>query len=303
MLVPHDNERVRSIQISSRSVRVVLSTAVTLAFALAVFAVGFFVKQGQQLRAERLERENELLAAEVDEMKSQMSTLSASIEDLSEKGEKYRVVAGLPAIDPAVERVGIGGPGTQTLESAALFRMSPERGKRVFETSSDLSALMRRASLLRASMDEALGAMEANRERLAATPSIAPSSGHLSSLFSRGRYHPVLRITRPHKGIDIAAPVGEEILAPAKGRVRFSGHKSGGYGNVVEIDHGYGYVTRFAHASRLLVKKGEEVKRGQVIAEVGATGLVSGPHLHYEVEVNGRPADPLNFIIEDEIPD
>jgi murein DD-endopeptidase MepM/ murein hydrolase activator NlpD len=303
MLVPHDNERVRSIQISSRSVRVALSTALALAFVLAVFSVGFFVKQSHHARAARLERENELLAAEVDEMRSEMATLSESIEDLSEKGEKYRVVAGLPAIDPQVERVGIGGPGTATLESASLFRVSPQRGRKVFETSSDLGALLRRAALLRSSMDEALDAMETNRDRLAATPSISPSSGHLSSLFSRGRYHPVLRITRPHKGIDIAAPVGEPILAPAKGTVRHAGFKSGGYGNVVEIDHGFGYVTRFAHASKVLVREGQEVKRGDVIAEVGATGLVSGPHLHYEVEVNGRPVNPLNFIIEDAIPD
>ena len=303
MLVPHDNERVRSIQISSRSVRVAVSSALALAFVLAVFSIGFFVKQSHHVRAARLERENELLAAEVDEMRSQMATLSESIEDLSEKGEKYRVVAGLPEIDPQVERVGIGGPGTATLQSASLYRMSPERGKKVFETSSDLGALLRRAGLLEASMDEALDAMETNRERLASTPSIAPSSGHLSSLFSRGRYHPVLRITHPHKGIDIAAPVGEAILAPAKGTVRHAGFKSGGYGNVVEIDHGFGYVTRFAHASKVLVRSGQEVGRGETIAEVGATGLVSGPHLHYEVEVNGKQVDPLNFIIEDEIPD
>jgi murein DD-endopeptidase MepM/ murein hydrolase activator NlpD len=71
----------------------------------------------------------------------------------------------------------------------------------------------------------------------------------------------------------------------------------------VEIDHGYGYVTRFAHCSRLLVRKGQTVERGDVIAEVGATGLVSGPHLHYEVEVDGKQVDPLNFIIADAIPD
>ncbi len=303
MLVPHDNERVRSIQVSSRSVRVALSCGLFLSLCLAVFGIGFFVKQGQHVRAARLERENELLAAEVDQMRSRMETLSASIEDLSKKGEKYRVVAGLPEIDPQVERVGIGGPGTATLKSGALFGVNRERGKKVFEASSDLSALLRRASLLRSSMSESMEAMRANRERLASTPSIAPSTGHLSSLFSRGRYHPVLRITRPHKGIDIAAPVGEAIVAPSRGRVTFAGFKSGGYGNVVEIDHGFGYVTRFAHASRILVRRGQEVGRGQEIAEVGATGLVSGPHLHYEVEVSGRQVDPLNFIIEDEIPD
>ncbi|MBV9773466.1 MAG: peptidoglycan DD-metalloendopeptidase family protein [Gemmatimonadetes bacterium] len=303
LLVPHDNERVRSIQISGKSVRIAVTSALFFAFTLALFSIGFFVKQSHQMRASRLEHENELLAAEVDQMRSQMETLNRSIDDLSAKGEKYRVVAGLPKIDPQVERVGIGGPGTATLKSDALYHMDPKRGQKVFDTSSDLGVLLRRAALLRSSMEEALTVMQRNRERLAATPSIAPSNGPLSSLFSSGRYHPVLRITRPHKGIDIAAPIGEPILAPAKGTVRVAGYTSGGYGNMVEIDHGYGYVTRFAHISRLLVHEGDVVKRGQVIALVGATGLVSGPHLHYEVEVNGKQVDPLNFIIEDAIPD
>jgi murein DD-endopeptidase MepM/ murein hydrolase activator NlpD len=96
--------------------------------------------------------------------------------------------------------------------------------------------------------------------------------------------------------------VGEPILAAARGRVIYAGNKSNGYGNMVEIDHGYGYVTRYAHASRLHVRRGQTVDRGTRIADVGATGLVSGPHLHYEVEQNGRQVDPLNFVIGDALP-
>jgi murein DD-endopeptidase MepM/ murein hydrolase activator NlpD len=304
MLVPHDNERVRSVQVSSSGVRALIALVLLLAGVSGLFSVGFLVKGSQHLRAERLERENVLLAAEVEEMRGDMEGLSASLEDLSEKDEKYRTMAGLPSIDADVRKVGIGGPGTATLATAtAAFRSSPEIGAQVFSASYDLETLIRRAGLLRTSMDEAIGTLRDNTERLESTPSISPSDGHLSSLFSRNRRHPVLRITRPHKGIDIAAPVGEPILAPAKGTVVFSGTRAGGYGRTIEIDHGYGYVTRFAHCSRLLVREGDTVERGQVIAEVGATGLTSGPHLHYEVEVNGLAADPLNFIIADAIPD
>jgi murein DD-endopeptidase MepM/ murein hydrolase activator NlpD len=267
------------------------------------FSIGFFVKQGHEARAERLARENVLLAAEVEGILGEMQTLSAQIEDLTAKDEKYRTIAGLDPISDDIRRVGIGGPGTSSLESLPVYQLNEAVGEKVFAANYDLETLVRRASLLRTSMDEAIRTLEENTERLEATPSISPSSGHLSSLFSRNRRHPVLRITRPHNGIDIAAPVGEPILAPAKGRVVFSGNRTGGYGLTVEIDHGYGYLTRFAHASRLLVRQGEMVERGQVIAEVGATGLVSGPHLHYEVEVNGRAVDPLNFIIADAVPD
>ena len=303
MLVPHDNERVRSVQVSGAGVRVLVSGLLALAVLTGTFSVGFFVKQSHHLRAERLERENELLAAEVEEMRGEMQTLSASIEDLSRKDEKYRTIAGLPEIDEGVRMAGIGGPGTKALEAAEMYRLNPDVGERVFAANYDLETLVRRASLLRSSMDEALVTLQENTARLESTPSIAPSNGHLSSLFSRNRRHPVLRISRPHKGIDIAAPTGDPILAPAKGKVVFAGVRAGGYGKTVEIDHGYGYVTRFAHTSRILVRAGERVERGQVIAEVGATGLTSGPHLHYEVELEGKPVDPLNFIISDALPD
>lgn len=303
MLIPHGNEKVRSVHLSHSSVRAIVSVILLVVLLIGIFTTGFFLKQGQHLRAERLERENELLAAEVTGMREEMAALSSSIATLAEKDAQYRTIAGLPEIDEDVQRVGIGGPGTKTVESFEIYQENPELGGQIFAATYDLETLLRRTTLLNTSMDEALNTLRANTERLEATPSISPSSGHLSSLFSKNRRHPVLRITRPHQGIDIAAPVGEPILAPAKGRVIYSGSKPGGYGMTVEIDHGFGYVTRFAHASRLLVREGESVERGQTIAEVGATGLVTGPHLHYEVEVNGRAVDPLNFIITDAIPD
>jgi murein DD-endopeptidase MepM/ murein hydrolase activator NlpD len=301
MLVPHDNERVRSFQVSGKSIRAALSALMMVVLLLGTFTVAFFLKQSRHVQNASLRAENSALASEVDEMRKQMEQLDRSIAALTEKDEQLRVVAGLPEIDPDVRRAGIGGPGTAGT-SAALARLNPRAARKVETTEQDLGALMRRAALLRESMDEALTQIERNRERLASTPTILPASGHLSSLFSGSRYHPVLRISRPHKGIDIAARVGEPILAAARGRVVFAGNKSNGYGNMVEIDHGYGYVTRYAHASRLHVRSGQTVDRGTRIADVGATGLTSGPHLHYEVEQNGRQVDPLNFVIGDALP-
>jgi len=303
MLVPHDNERVRSFQVKWQHVRNVVSTAVLVVFLLGTFTVAFFIKQGQHVQSATLRRENELLASEVDEMRQEMEQLNRSIETLSKRDEQYREMSGLAAVSGDVRRAGIGGPDVRSVSEQALMRLNPEVGGRLSAASVNLDALTRRAAVLRTSMEQALLALQRNRERLASTPTIAPANGPLSSLFSTGRYHPVLRITRPHKGIDIAAATGEPILAPAKGRVRFAGNKGNGYGNMVEVDHGYGYITRFAHASRLLVHTGDTVKRGDIIALVGATGLTSGPHLHYEVEVEGRQVDPLNFIVADAIPD
>jgi murein DD-endopeptidase MepM/ murein hydrolase activator NlpD len=298
MLVPHDNERVRSFQVSAKDVRTIVSAVLLVAFLLGTFTVAFFVKQSQHVRAASLLRENELLAAEVDQMRGDMQRLNASIQALARKDEQYRVMSGLPAASEAAAASAERGVAEQ-----ALAHLNPEVAGKVSRASTDLESLTRRARLLRSSMDQALGALQRNRDRLASTPTIAPANGHLSSLFSGSRYHPVLRISRPHKGIDIAARTGEPILAAARGRVIFAGNRGNGYGNMVEIDHGFGYVTRYAHASRLMVRTGQEVKRGDLIAAVGATGLTSGPHLHYEVEVEGRQVDPLNFIVADAIPD
>ncbi|HYJ79021.1 MAG TPA: M23 family metallopeptidase, partial [Longimicrobiaceae bacterium] len=232
-----------------------------------------------------------------DQMRREMEQLNGSIEALAKTDEQYRVMSGLPARGAETH-----GPA-RGVAAQALNALNPEVGGRVSQASSNLETLTRRAARLRTSMDEAITALQRNRDRLAATPTIAPANGHLSSLFSGTRFHPVLRISRPHKGIDIAARTGEPILAAARGTVRFVGNKGNGYGNMVEIDHGYGYVTRYAHASRLLVRGGQRVHRGDLIARVGATGLTSGPHLHYEVEVEGRQVDPLNFIVADAIPD
>ncbi len=295
MLIPHDNERVRSVQVSSNSVRAALSVVLIAVLLSASFSVGFFVKQNQHWRAQRLERENLLLAAEVGQMRGQMQYLSKALDVLAEKDESYRLISGLP--------VDKDGNPVRSGVAPVANGLRPGVGQQVAAAAADLRTLMRRAGLLRESMDEAIVTLKANTDRLEATPSIAPADGPLSSLFSRGRKHPVLRISRPHKGIDIAAPTGEPIMAPAKGVITFAGTRSGGYGRMVEIDHGYGYVTRFAHASRILVQTGQRVDRGDRIALVGESGLTSGPHLHYEVEVNGSQVDPLNFIMADVIPD
>lgn len=127
----------------------------------------------------------------------------------------------------------------------------------------------------------------------AAMPSLKPVTGRITSGFGwRGRSR---RVSRFHKGLDIAAPRGTPILASADGKVAFSGRR-GGYGNTVILDHGGGVQTLYAHNSHIDVREGDAIKQGQEISQVGTTGRSTGPHLHYEVRLNGRPVNPEPYI-------
>lgn len=131
---------------------------------------------------------------------------------------------------------------------------------------------------------------------LEATPNSIPADGWITSSFGFRR-SPYSGIYRMHYGIDIAAPYGSAIKAPADGKVILAGYK-GGYGRKVILDHGYGVVTVYAHNARVFVKDGDRVKRGDIIATVGSTGSATGPHLHYEVHVDGIPTDPLKYVMK-----
>lgn len=139
-------------------------------------------------------------------------------------------------------------------------------------------------------------AIAERRDMLNALPRLTPCDGELTSPFGV-RVHPISGEEKMHTGMDIAAPSGHPISSAGDGVVRFSGTQNG-YGNVIEIDHGYGYRTLYGHASRLLVKKGDTVRRGQLIALVGSTGASTGPHLHYEVIVDDTKVNPIPFLME-----
>lgn len=141
-----------------------------------------------------------------------------------------------------------------------------------------------------------LHALRDNRAILGGMPSIWPVTGFVTSNFGN-RNSPFGRRIKFHKGLDISNRIGTPIIAPAEGTVILSG-PDGAYGNSVEIDHGGGIVTKYAHMQRAVVQQGDWVKRGQVLGYIGMTGRTTGPHLHYEVRLNGAPVNPMRYILE-----
>jgi len=216
-------------------------------------------------------------------LQARVDSLADTLDAIGKRDGEIRLLAGLPIDDAYVAaRDGMTRRGSF--------------GLGISTDVPDVDGMIARAKTLSASFAEVSDSLRHNADRFASIPSIMPTAGWLSSAFSRSRFHPILHIARPHEGIDVSAPMGAPIVAPAGGVV-IRVTKETGYGNVLEIDHGNGIITKYAHCSRIVVRTGQRVKRGQVIANVGNTGLSTGPHLHYEIHVNGKVVDPLTYVL------
>jgi murein DD-endopeptidase MepM/ murein hydrolase activator NlpD len=292
MVVPHGSDSPRSFSISERAVRAavyagsVLGAVVIVGFGTAVATTGRYISS-----AMRPTEANAMSSRprDVAEVAQRVASLRDTLDVIRKREAQIRLLAGLPSTDSAAAIAAGGDVAAGDSATAA-------------PTHADVETLIQRADLLSARFAAVTDSLELNTKRFASVPSIMPTAGWLTSQFSRARVHPLLHTTRPHEGIDVAAPMGAPIVAPASGTVTKVGYENG-YGNVLEIDHGNGIVTRYAHCSRIDVRASQHVTRGQRIAAVGSTGLATGPHLHYELHINGKVVNPMTYVLADAIPD
>jgi hypothetical protein len=264
-----------------------------------VLAVAAIARGVNIARRRGLEHENQVLVDEIRRGRRQLLVLRDSLSNMGAREQQLRLLASLTLLDTGVQQGGIGGPPGEWPERDSLLALGPN-GEQAFAARVDADALARRASILMRSVSQAYDSLSSHEARFAATPSIKPTQGRISSPFAAQRFDPVVHYIRAHQGIDVAAPLGSPITATAAGIVTDVRWEDG-YGNLVAIDHGYGIVTRYAHCSKILVARGQHVKRGQKIALVGSTGESTGPHVHYEVWVNGRVVDPKTFVMPDDV--
>lgn len=244
-------------------------------------------------RLTALEAENELLQRKLRRIESTFDTLMERMEELAQFETKLRVLTGLELVHPSLRRPGVGGNPDSLLQG--LKGMRAQSYPLVRNVDERLEQLLTEARSQRESFEEIRGWLARQAHLLDHTPSIWPCRGWVISGFGY-RTDPFTRKLRMHQGLDIAGPVGTPIVATADGQVKFAGPRMG-YGLTVEIDHGYGYSTLYAHCHLLKVTAGDLVRRGDVIALLGSTGRSLSPHLHYEVRVSGVPVNPLQYII------
>jgi murein DD-endopeptidase MepM/ murein hydrolase activator NlpD len=271
-------------------------TVVSLVAAVAVLALAFFVYQYVNLNVRMLElKQLRQEASGRNFLAGKVGQLEDELARLRELDRKLRVVAGLDAGD--AQEAGLPQGGAETLSQAALLdAVQRGTGRLADWVTRDLEALGHEITWRERSFRELKELLEAKRSVLASTPTIWPLRGVLTAGYGY-RKSPFTGQREMHEGIDVAAPQGTPFVTTADGVVSFVG-PLGGFGNVIFINHGHGFTTFYAHASRIRAREGQQVKRGEVIAYVGMTGRTTGPHVHYEVQVNGATVNPLKYIID-----
>jgi murein DD-endopeptidase MepM/ murein hydrolase activator NlpD len=255
----------------------------------AVYLISYLSSGDNNL--ESLKKENAKLKNSVNNLSEQYVKLENELESLSELSKNLRLAANLDPISPEELKLGVGG-------TDFINALYSELGSDVSDAIIVAEKVLRRFQFEKSEFEEIALQFKSNKELFESIPAIVPTEGQYSTESFGMRMHPILKINKMHSGIDIINDIGTNVRASGKGKVIFVGTK-GGYGLTMEIDHGFGYHTIYAHLSSSLVEEGTIVKRGQVIAKSGSSGLSSGPHLHYEVLHNGQNLNPSDFFFDE----
>jgi murein DD-endopeptidase MepM/ murein hydrolase activator NlpD len=246
----------------------------------------------QMPRLGQLEKENERQKRQFIHLSQRIDEIIGNMGQMKELDLKLKVMMNLETGEGSGPG-GVGGSGPSLPWPDYSEAKTHKEQVRLMHQS--LDNLKTEVAMLKRDKSEFQKFLQSQKKLLASTPSIWPTKGWLSSRFGH-RVSPFTEEKEFHKGIDISARMGAAIVAPADGVV-FGTDFDHGFGKTVVIKHGYGVVTLYAHVKKILVKRGQYVKRGEKIALVGSTGRSTGPHLHYEVHLNGLPVNPLRYIL------
>ncbi len=283
IIVPHSKARFLKYSFSTRTAVVVASLAV-VALVLSIVAVAYTgTAVNRRAQVERLQVENAELAQVNQNLEKTIAEVQGRLDDFDERTARLALAAGMEA-----ESVGFAGSGGSSSRVGAGGPYD-----RLAETPQGLIA---QGQWVERRLDSVEGHLDEQFKILASTPTIAPAHGLITDGFGR-RKDPFTGRLAFHRGLDISARRGSDVKAPADGIVVYAG-RNGGLGRTVRISHDFGFTTVYGHLDEISVEPGDEVHRGQVIGLLGNTGRSTGPHLHYEVHVEGKAVNPLYYILD-----
>ncbi len=299
----YDPETLSYNEVDSSSVKVVL--LILLGFILAtgffafVFTSSFSIIQTP--REKELVRENENLKLNYELLNKKFDRIETVLKDIKNRDNNiYRTIFEADPISDDVRTAGYGGvdlhKDLDAYPEGDLIKMAAEEADK----------LEKELVVQSKSFDEVVKLAKAKEKLLSHMPAIQPVENKDLRRMASGygwRIHPILKTRRMHYGMDFTAKTGTPIYATGDGTIKHAGFKSNGFGKHVVINHGFGFETLYAHMNKVAVKNGQKVKRGQVIGYVGNTGLSAGPHCHYEVHVNGKKINPINYYYNDLTPE
>ncbi|MCF8720852.1 M23 family metallopeptidase [Nitrospina gracilis] len=301
VVFPEATEKPRRFQISKKFTKIALCTSLVLAVGFGG-AFAYLTQQFLQFREDKVElaelkRKSKIQKVQIEKFGKRVRTFETEMSRLENFEKKLRIITALDKDSkPKDENWGVGGPHGLSNHSIRTA-LDKEVQAMLDSLEGDLNILTNQAKLRQVSFQELDEFFKNQRSLLGSTPSIWPTRGWVTSGFGY-RKSPFTGLPEKHEGLDIASRKGSEIRATADGKVITAGRQYG-YGNLVEIDHGYGVITRYGHNSKNMVKVGDSIERGDLIALVGNTGRSTGPHVHYEIIVDGVPVNPRNYILED----
>jgi murein DD-endopeptidase MepM/ murein hydrolase activator NlpD len=297
----YDTESCKYIRVKTSTGDIVLNALGIISLTLAM-AVGLIFLYSNYFESPKdVIRMNEIKNMEFyyDDAIKKVNKMGAILKQMAERDDNiYRVVLGAEPIDKAIREAGVGG--LDRYEDIKNKNIDHEQV--IVQLNESLDKLSRQIYIESKSHDEIVELAE-NKEKLyAAIPAIQPVPKKETVVLASGfgiRIHPIYKVRKMHSGMDFAAPIGTPIYASADGVVDNIDVSFTGYGKKVEINHGFGYRTRYAHMHAFAVRNGQHVKRGELIGFVGDTGLSTAPHLHYEVFINGAQVNPVHYFFND----
>lgn len=290
LLISSTSKSVKNFAISPVTIYVALSVMVILFTVSIAWGISYFRTSFDYAELDQLRTENKFLVQRLSEMEVVVDQIKGRMEEIVERDNRIRMVFDIPEVDSETRQLGTGG----TL-IPEVMPIDANTADNLYELQNEIQTLLKSSEFENASFAAILDEVASKKYLLDHTPSILPCDGYYSRGFGM-KPDPFTGNIRMHAGIDIASDKGTPVIASADGTVNFTGW-IGRFGRVVIIDHGFGYRTLYGHLESMNVKKGLSIKRWQTIGTMGSTGRSTGPHLHYEVHKDGRPVDPMPFVL------
>lgn len=269
-----------------------LTSSLLIAALFIVFYYVIGISENSDLTISSLKSENRELKNEIQRITDKYQRLVNDLKDISKLNSELRVTANLKALSEEEKLIGVGGSADY------LSRNLNIKDAEVRNLLNSVDEMIRLVEFEKNQTFEIANQLKLNEELHRCIPAIKPTVGNYSIDGFGMRRHPILGIRRFHNGIDINCDYNTPVRSPGDGKVAVVERRAG-FGLVIEVDHGFGYRTIYAHLSKATVEEGEKVKRGQIIAKSGNSGLSSGPHLHYEIHHEGIAMDPTDFFFDD----